>query len=405
MPILPQRRPILHDADRNDNVINFFDTHDPDILALVEACTLEHTPEVSPQHPLSAFSIVDFLADETAAPGFVVDGLFPRGDLTVLAARSGLGKSFLALQCAICVAAGRPVVGQAVQPGVAVGLFWEDPAPILRERLINLLSALDLTPQDVESRLILDASNPTDPGRHVLWRDGGPTPAFHTLDAELADVPDVALLVVDTAKLVFRDKIVDTEAVRYFVGELRALAARRNVAVVLITHVNRQGETSGTTEWENHARAVVHLKPQGDRVRLEVVKTNYAAPVPPLPLARTSHGAWTRADDAGLVAANPAARSTVMTVEGRARQAFLDGLDAATEPLSVNKHSPRGNYAPKRLALTRRAKQLQVRRPALEAAMTALLAEGVIVEVPGPGKHKTKILARAGGEVGPTTPN
>jgi hypothetical protein len=367
-------------------------------LNITEVDPASESPCAGSLSALASFSATAFLAEDTPAPGFVVEGLFPRGDVTVFAARSGIGKSFLKLQAALCVATGQPFLGQTVQPGVAVALFWEDPIHVLRERLVGLLDALGLTAEDVEGRLVLDCLDPNDPDRHVLWRDGRPTHAFHDLDNFLASVEDPALLVIDTAKIVYHDSMVDTETVRYFIGALRMLAARRNVAIALVSHVNNRGETSGTLEWQNHARAVVHIKPNGDHFCLEVIKTNYAAPTPPLPIVRTVNGAWALRTEAETIRTGTD-RPKPKTPAERARQAFLEGLDTIIEPLSPNKNSPKGNYAPRRIARLLRTKQLKVNHYALEAAMAELLTDGTITKVPGPGKHKAMILERAKGEV------
>lgn len=372
---------------------------DGKVVHLVVTEVFPEAHEIPEQNTgLASFSLTDFLNEGDTAPSFVA-GLFPRGDVTVLAARSGLGKSFLTLQAAICVAAGRPFLGQPVEPGVAIALFYEDPAHVLRGRIICLLEALGLTADDLEGKLRLKSFDPYSPESHVLWRDGALTDAFYQLDDNIGQLGGVHLLVIDTAKLVFRDAIVDTEAVRFFISALRSLAARRDVAIVLVTHVNRAGDTSGTTEWENHARALVHVKATADHFRLEVVKTNYAAPIPPLPIARNGNGTWALHAEAGPAPTGPGARPKPKPPAERARQVFLEGLDAIAEPLSTHKNSPKGNFAPKRIAKLPRSRQLRVAQPALEVAMSELLAEGVIMEVPGPGKHKTMILARAKGEV------
>ena len=76
-------------------------------------------------HPgFSSFSVKEFLERPVKKAKFVVEGLFRPGDVTLLAASTGIGKSYLVLQAAICVAAGRPFLDLKVECRTAIGLFY-----------------------------------------------------------------------------------------------------------------------------------------------------------------------------------------------------------------------------------------------------------------------------------------
>jgi len=61
----------------------------------------------------------------------LVEGFFPQPSINVLGGESGLGKSPLAIQLAVCVAAGLPFLGMPVKQGIVLycdyenyGAFW-----------------------------------------------------------------------------------------------------------------------------------------------------------------------------------------------------------------------------------------------------------------------------------------
>jgi len=301
------------------------------------------------------------------------------------------------LQLAISVAAGRAFVSQEVESGRVIGLFWEDPQEVLRERLNYVLPTLGVSQASIEGKLILQYYDPErDPEDYVLWRDGARTAAFYALDNDLAKITDPALLVVDTAKIAYRDSLVDPEAVREFIFALRSLAGRHKIAIVLITHANRIGDTSGTLEWENNSRSVFHIVSRNNRFMLQLLKTNYAAAVAPIPMTRTEAGVWVEDKEGATSTAGKAERQVgLKSVSERAREAFLACLDEVSHPVSKNRNSPKRNFAPKVFATMKIAKRFNVTQADLESAMTSLLDEGEICEKPIGTKHPTRILVRA----------
>src|SRR5262245_15929886 len=69
----------------------------------------------SPVSPLKSWNYEQLKAHVQNAPGDVVEGLLPVGSVNLWAGDSGLGKSALVIQLGICVAAGKPFLGQAVR--------------------------------------------------------------------------------------------------------------------------------------------------------------------------------------------------------------------------------------------------------------------------------------------------
>src|SRR5215218_8908403 len=98
--------------------------------------------------------------------GGLVDGLLARTGMTVIYGESGSGKTFVVLDIACYVAAGRPWRGMAVEQGVVVYVAAEAPASIERRvwawknhhgadhlPLLVVQSSVDLLTSDVDAVL------------------------------------------------------------------------------------------------------------------------------------------------------------------------------------------------------------------------------------------------------------
>lgn len=341
---------------------------------------------------LHHFSVSDFMATEDIGKPPIA-GIFPRGDVSILAAKSGIGKSFLMLQLLSCVATGKPFLGEVIEKGSAVGLLWEDPANVTRDRMRSILARLEAKPEELNERLYLEMFAANAAEQSVLWANG-PTERFSQLQQDLKFFFKMNVLVIDTAKIAFRDNIIDPQSVRQFLQSLRTMAAERGFAIILTTHTNRAGDTSGTTEWENHARCVVHLKPYADHFRLEVVKTNYSSKLAPIPLIRASDGQWLVRPVSKLIDVQSASKFRPSRAS-KSLDIMLGVIENSSRLLSSKKNSPKGNYGPRVAASSAVARSARLSLADLEAALTQLLHDGRIVEIIGPGKHKAKILAVA----------
>ena len=75
---------------------------------------------------------------------WVVDQFLPKGYPTILAADGGIGKSFLSLHLATCVALGRPFLGLPVMRGNVLYLDFELQAVDQQRRLMKVLRGLGL---------------------------------------------------------------------------------------------------------------------------------------------------------------------------------------------------------------------------------------------------------------------
>lgn len=220
---------------------------------------------------------------KTPAPiPFVVERLIPRGFVTLLVSAGGRGKSTLAQQLMVCVAAGVPFVGFHVEErGAAAGVFCEDAEGTLHTRHIRLCSGLNVERDTVAAQL-----SPTSyvSQSHVLWQAGrGFTEFLGELDAQIATKGDVRLLVLDGTAHLFSASEIDRNEVTRFIAGLTGLASKRQLGIVLITHESKSSAdsdthaASGSTAWINAARSVLklnHVESTDDVRELLHIKSN-----------------------------------------------------------------------------------------------------------------------------------
>lgn len=158
-----------------------------------------------------------------------------KGKLTIIAGDPGLGKSQLTCSVAAIVSRGAswPVGGGRTDPATVVVFSAEDdPADTIRPRL-------DAANADPDRVVILE-------GIRELGRAGESSRLFNVqedlqvLEDNLRKITDVSLIIIDpiTAYLGKADSHKNAE-VRSILATLAALAARLDVAVICVTHLNK----------------------------------------------------------------------------------------------------------------------------------------------------------------------
>ncbi len=229
---------------------------------------------------------------------FLVDKLIPRGVLSLLVSAGGRGKTQLMLQTMICTVAGLPLCGYETAQGKAMGLFCEDDDNELHLRLKQVCEALD-----VDFKKIAGQIRPIScvDRNAVLWTArSGLMPLFKKLDDRLKSSP-VDLLVIDGSAYVYGDNENDRGAVTRFCAALNGLAARHNIAIVLITHESKSSAdndthaASGSTAWLNACRSVLKLEiDRQDPMKrvIKHIKTNRGRTVQPI-VCRAAGGVFT----------------------------------------------------------------------------------------------------------------
>lgn len=208
-------------------------------------------------------------------------GRIPLGKLTILSGDPGLGKSLVTLAITTAVSRGAPwPCGEGIaQVADAVLVSAEDdPADTIRPRL-------EAAGADLSRIHVLDAVEYTDENG-VLHRRPWNFTDIEALDARLVELSEESrLLIVDplSAYLAGIDSHKNSD-VRALLAPLAEMAARRRVAVLCVSHLNKSSgpamyRTSGSLAFVAAARAVYAVaKDQDDPSRRLVlpVKCNLA---------------------------------------------------------------------------------------------------------------------------------
>jgi archaellum biogenesis ATPase FlaH len=163
----------------------------------------------------------------------------PVGNVTTVAGDGGLGKSMLVLSLSVEIARAG---------GRALIVVAEDGAQVARLRLEALVDPTEL--ETVLSRLhfvtldwgdLEDGELPREAGAVKLPSDGA------ILDAIAADIGDELRLIAIDPWAECLDDAIDThqaKSLRSAIAELRALASRRRLAVVVVAHLNKSSAQS-----------------------------------------------------------------------------------------------------------------------------------------------------------------
>ena len=175
----------------------------------------------------NAVRATELLAIEFPEPRWIVPGIIPEGT-TILAGKPKMGKSWLALGTSVAVAAGGVALGtKRVERGAVLYLALEDNPRRLQSRLKKLLPG-GAAPEGLELA--------------TAWPRLGDR-GLEALEAWLNTHPDARLVVIDTlakfraaqaGKNLYKE---DYEAVEPLVE----LAARYNVAVLIVHHLRKLG--------------------------------------------------------------------------------------------------------------------------------------------------------------------
>jgi RecA-family ATPase len=329
---------------------------------------------------------------------WMVEGLIPDADTTILSGHGGEGKSWLSLQLAICAATGRDWLGL---PTKACKVFYfsaEDGKDELHNRLAQITAGLGLGIGDLENLSLADRSDQDNVlmefERHT--EKGTETPVFWQVLNHALDI-GAGLIVLDSKHNLFAGNENSRPVAFQFMRGLRSMARETQAAVVLIDHPSRAGRQTGdgdagNTAWHNAARARLYLTAsdtEADERTLATKKANYAARTDDISI-RWKDGAFIRIGEQG--------GGLIANLEQRAAEtAFLDCLRALCAEgfhPSVTV-SARDNYAPRLMHGRQEVAGLSLR--VLERAMHAVRGDGraVIAQTDGPPTRRRPYLKPA----------
>jgi hypothetical protein len=191
------------------------------------------TVEAISYRPLS---LLELYAAQVPPLEYLVDGILPRGSLTLLAAREKAGKSLLAVDLVCSVAAGEPFLDRAVTPGPTLLVPAEDYLREVRARVHQRLGGRDDPPV-----LVLPVNGFTD-DRIRLEDAASMQELYNLLEAE-----EIALAVLDPMRELHQQREDSADDMGPLLAPLRQMAHQTDTAIVLIHHMSRQGHSRGST--------------------------------------------------------------------------------------------------------------------------------------------------------------
>lgn len=333
---------------------------------------------------------------------WLVHGLVPQKTVTLFSGDGGTGKSLLALQLAVAVAAQTAWLRNPVTPGRVIFLSAEDDDDELHRRLDDILRAEGRNYDDVSGLTLRslageDALLAVDTQLALMQ-----SALFDELDQRAAD-EGPALVVIDTLADVYPSNENDRAKVRQFVGILRGLAIKRTCAVLLLGHPSLTGlnsgtGTSGSTAWNNSVRSRLYLsritdngfEPDPDARVLSTKKANYGRTGGEINLK------WT----GGIFVAE--AQPTcidALAAGARGERVFLKLLDTLTAQGRYVSANPGPTYAPSQFA--RHPDAEGCIKTAFAAAMNTLFGRGeIVVASHDSGARARSHIARKGADHG-----
>jgi hypothetical protein len=189
---------------------------------------------------------------------------FVRGDITLLAAPGGVGKSSLAIAKSVAAATGRALLKESVWNGPLTILYInaEDSAVEMHRRIWAFCLHHGIVEQDLRRFLLLGADDWRVQRLSFLHTEKGSSQLNEMSLQHLADLLDVTrpdLLVLDPlVALCSGGNLNDNAAMALVMRALKRLANKFNCAI-LVLHHTRKGGDLGTADAIGGASAIVNL--------------------------------------------------------------------------------------------------------------------------------------------------
>jgi hypothetical protein len=206
--------------------------NDWELNAIPPGETLDPLPQVDAQEKehsrIETISADEILKTDWPAPVWAVPGLLPVG-LSILAGAPKMGKSWLALQIALAVAAGGVALGQRVERGPILYLALEDPPRRLKERMNKQRWPMGLAADFLTVGTFMD--------RIGDLRNGGGKRLTQKIYER-----EYRLVVIDTLSRAISGKQNEAEEMTAWLTPVQEIAHAQNAAILMIDH-HRKGKS------------------------------------------------------------------------------------------------------------------------------------------------------------------
>jgi len=369
---------------------------DEELIDLGLGGTLRRTMAKAPPGPLRTMDLAALAGIEPAPVRFIVQGLLPAAETTLLTAPGGGNKTTLSLMLGVAMAARlENVLGMAIEPGPAAYVGMEDSEQRLHWTLHHICAGLGVSMLDLAGRLhVVSMRQVMHNGLARFDHDGElePSDLYHQCE-RLIEQTGSKLLVLDNLAHLFLGNENDRMQATRFLAATNKLASDTDAAILLLAHTPKSGaDFSGSTGWQNATRSHASIEKEegGDpEVRvLKVSKGNYVKP------GEVTRFRWfdhylVRPDDLPPDVAATLAEASRATA---ANEAFLRCLAAVTEQGRAASDGRGPTYAPRMFARMPEAKGFDDED--LAGAMERLLHLGVIRANEVIGKYANRTARR-----------
>jgi putative DNA primase/helicase len=215
-----------------------------------------HLGRTVPRPSLKPLTVAEFIALEIPPRELVLAPWLPVKGLAMIFARTGVGKTYLALEASYTAAAGANFLGwQAPMPRKVLYVDGEMPAVALQERIVAIARRYDAEPPPDGFRIL--SADLHESGLPDLATEEGQ-------DALLEHLGDAELVVLDNLSTLFRsgkeNEAESWAAVQPFLLKLRF----EGRAVLLVHHAGKGGDQRGTSKRLDVLDSVLRLDRPND---------------------------------------------------------------------------------------------------------------------------------------------
>jgi RecA-family ATPase len=334
--------------------------------------------EPSESFELPVISAAAFAGVDPPERRWIVKDMIPDRTVTIVSGDGGGGKTTLKLQLAVAIAGRCPWLGHNPDPGPVLFVTAEDDEEEIHRRVYAIAKGINVELSDLVDLHIVplagqDAVMGAPEGKAALI---APTAVFRGLVA-LVDRIRPRLVILDALADVYAGEENARAQARQFIGLLRGLAIKNDLAVVLIAHPSLSGMasgsgTSGSTAWSNSVRARLYLERIVDEHNrevdpdlrvLRVKKSNYG------PVGLELRLRW---QNGAFILDGPAGGFDRLAADAKAERVFLDLLsDLAAQGRDVSPNRS-ATFAP--AVFERHPDADGLTKKSFEGAMERLLA-------------------------------
>lgn len=279
-------------------------TEEPAPSAFDVAAKREAEEDRDAIEPIRWINPEDWHGVEPPPRKWIVQGMVPDGEVTLLTGKGGVGKTLLAQQLGTAVSNGKDFLGHKTVECKVMAFLCEDAPDELHIRQRDINNAMVLDMRDVAPNLRIASRKFMDNLLASFDRNTGTmkrTAVWRQL-CEDAKAFGAKLVIVDTIADTYGGSEIDRSQVRQFVqGCLGRLAQEIGGACLALGHPSRAGETtgegtSGSTAWHASVRSRLYLEHAakdgaGPMRRLSNKKANYG-PAGDVMVLRWARGAF-----------------------------------------------------------------------------------------------------------------